>query len=106
MSKLDAAVRKACGEEVEPLHDIHERVSPIDAINLIKNVEPYHPYFIEDPFSPENMEWFKQLRATTSVPIAMGELFNNINEFKRSEEHTSELQSRPHLVCRLLLEKK
>src|SRR3989442_11207994 len=26
--------------------------------------------------------------------------------FKRSEEHTSELQSRPHLVCRLLLEKK
>src|SRR3989442_5810206 len=25
---------------------------------------------------------------------------------KRSEEHTSELQSRPHLVCRLLLEKK
>src|SRR6266498_156962 len=33
------------------------------------------------------------------------------NEFvswrrRRSEEHTSELQSRPHLVCRLLLEKK
>src|SRR3989442_9398028 len=27
-------------------------------------------------------------------------------EFQRSEEHTSELQSRPHLVCRLLLEKK
>src|SRR3989442_11120429 len=27
-------------------------------------------------------------------------------EFERSEEHTSELQSRPHLVCRLLLEKK
>src|SRR5690554_769889 len=28
------------------------------------------------------------------------------NDLKRSEEHTSELQSRPHLVCRLLLEKK
>src|SRR5690554_7366307 len=32
----------------------------------------------------------------SSMPMAMG----------RSEEHTSELQSRPHLVCRLLLEKK
>src|SRR5690554_7522550 len=28
------------------------------------------------------------------------------NRLRRSEEHTSELQSRPHLVCRLLLEKK
>lgn len=80
--KMFETVRKACGEEVELLHDIHERVSPIDAINLIKHVEDFHPFFIEDPFSPENMEWFRDLRAQTSVPIAMGELFNNVNEFK------------------------
>jgi len=80
--KMFEQVRKTCGEEVELLHDIHERVEPIDAINMIRQLEPYHPFFIEDPFSPENMEWFKQLRAATSVPIAMGELFNNINEFK------------------------
>jgi mannonate dehydratase len=75
-------VRKTCGEDVELLHDIHERVEPMDAINMIKQLEQYSPFFIEDPFSPENMEWFKQLRISTSVPIAMGELFNNINEFK------------------------
>jgi mannonate dehydratase len=75
-------VRKRIGDEIELLHDIHERVQPMDAINMIKRLEDYHPFFIEDPFSPENMEWFKQLRMTTSVPIAMGELFNNINEFK------------------------
>jgi mannonate dehydratase len=80
--KMFETVRKVCGEDVELLHDIHERPQPIDVINMIKQLEPYHPYFIEDPFSPENMEWFKQLRITTSVPIAMGELFNNINEFK------------------------
>ena len=80
--KMFDVVRKRCGEEVELLHDIHERVQPMDAINMIKALEDYDPFFIEDPFSPENMEWFKQLRATTSVPIAMGELFNNINEFK------------------------
>jgi mannonate dehydratase len=80
--KMFEVVRKICGEEVELLHDIHERVQPLDAINLIKRLEVYNPFFIEDPFSPENMEWFKQLRTTTPVPIAMGELFNNINEFK------------------------
>jgi mannonate dehydratase len=79
--KMFEAVRKGCGEEVELLHDIHERVQPMDAINMIKKLEEFRPFFIEDPFSPENMKWFKQLRASTSVPLAMGELFNNINEF-------------------------
>jgi mannonate dehydratase len=80
--KMFEVVRKICGDDVELLHDVHERVQPMDVINMIKALEDYHPYFIEDPFSPENMEWFKQLRISTSVPIAMGELFNNINEFK------------------------
>ncbi len=80
--KMFATVRKACGENVELLHDVHERVQPMDVINMCKKLEEYRPYFIEDPFSPENQEWFKQLRMNTSVPIAMGELFNNINEFK------------------------
>ncbi|MCL4138983.1 UNVERIFIED_CONTAM: hypothetical protein GTU68_047911, partial [Idotea baltica] len=79
--KMFEAVRKACGEEVELLHDIHERVAPIDAIHMIKQLEEFRPFFIEDPFSPENMKWFKKLRASTTVPLAMGELFNNINEF-------------------------
>jgi len=80
--KMFETVRKRCGDEIELLHDIHERVQPMDAINMIKQLDQYRPFFVEDPFSPENMEWFKQLRASTTVPIAMGELFNNINEFK------------------------
>ena len=80
--KMFEMVRKVVGDDVELLHDVHERVQPMDAINMIKAVEDYRPYFIEDPFSPENMEWFKQLRMSTTVPIAMGELFNNINEYK------------------------
>lgn len=80
--KMFEAVRTACGDDVELLHDIHERIQPMEAINLIKQLEPYRPFFIEDPFSPENMEWFALLRKSTTVPIAMGELFNNINEFK------------------------
>jgi mannonate dehydratase len=66
---------------VELLHDIHERIPPIEAINLIKRLEPYRPFFIEDPFSPEDNGYFKLLRQQTSVPIAMGELFNNPHEW-------------------------
>lgn len=48
--KMFEAVRKNCGEEVELLHDIHERVQPMDAINMIKKLEEFRPFFIEDPF--------------------------------------------------------
>jgi mannonate dehydratase len=80
--KMFDAVRKKCGDDIELLHDVHERVEPIDAINLVKSLEEYRPYFVEDPFSPENPKWFRLLRESTTVPIAMGELFNNQNEWK------------------------
>jgi mannonate dehydratase len=79
--KLFKEVRKTCGEEVELLHDTHERVQPQDMINMCKRLEEYDPFFIEDPLTPENRSWWKQLRASTTVPFAMGELFNNLNEF-------------------------
>ncbi|WPP50192.1 enolase C-terminal domain-like protein [Catalinimonas niigatensis] len=76
-----AQVRKSCGERVELLHDIHERVQPMEAIRMMQQLEEYRPFFIEDPFSPENVGYFKLLREHTTVPIAMGELFNNQNEW-------------------------
>jgi mannonate dehydratase len=79
--KLFHLARKRFGDEIEFLHDIHERLEPVDAIDLIKKLEEYRPYFIEDPFSPENIGWFKMLREQTAVPIAMGELFNNPHEW-------------------------
>jgi mannonate dehydratase len=74
-------LRKHLGDEVELLHDVHERVPPILAIQLCKDLEPYKLYFLEDPFSPEDIGYFEKLRAQTSTPIAMGELFNNPNEW-------------------------
>lgn len=85
--KMFDVVRKRCGEEVELLHDVHERVQPMDVINLCRALEQYRPFFVEDPVSPENMDWFKQIRESTTVPIAMGELFNNINEFVEPMAH-------------------
>jgi mannonate dehydratase len=79
--KLFEHVRKECGDEVELLHDVHERPHPIQAIALCKELEKYRPFFVEDPFSPEDVGYFKILRPQTAVPLAMGELFNNPNEW-------------------------
>jgi mannonate dehydratase len=79
--KLFEHLRKQLGDEVELLHDIHERVPPILGMQLVKDVEQYRPYFMEDPFSPEDIGYFEHLRKVTTTPIAMGELFNTRHEW-------------------------
>ncbi len=79
--KLFDYLREHLGEEVELLHDVHERLAPIDAIWLAKALEPHRLFFLEDPLAPEDGEWLRQLRSQCATPIALGELFNNPREF-------------------------
>jgi len=79
--KMFEHIRSKFGDEIELLHDMHERVEPIAAINLCKELERYRPFFVEDPLPPEANDYFKMMRQQTSTPIAMGELFNNPHEW-------------------------
>ncbi len=79
--KMFEYIRSKCGIEVELLHDVHERIPLNMAVNLCKDLEAYRPYFVEDPFPPEDNDHFKILRQQTSVPLAMGELFNTQQEY-------------------------
>jgi mannonate dehydratase len=79
--KLFDYIRSRMGEEVELLHDIHERVPPITAIRIAKEVEPFRLFFLEDPFAPEDNRYFPLLRQHSAVPIAMGELYVNQAEY-------------------------
>jgi mannonate dehydratase len=79
--RLFEHLRKRIGDDVELLHDTHERVPPILAMQLARDLEPYRLFFLEDPFAPEDVGYFEHLRKLTSTPIAMGELFNNPNEY-------------------------
>ncbi len=82
MERVFKHLRETIGYNIEFIHDVHERVTPIDAIRLAKILEPYHLYYLEDPFAPENLEWLNMLRQQVATPIAMGELFTNVNEWK------------------------
>ena len=74
-------IRSKIGFDVELLHDVHERIPPIEALRLAKNLEHYRLFFLEDLLSPEQVEWFRKIREQCATPIAMGELFVNPNEW-------------------------
>ena len=79
--KLFEYIRGKIGNEIELLHDTHERIPPIQAVQLAKEMERFRLFFLEDILSPEQSEWFRNVRSQCSTPIAMGELFNNPKEW-------------------------
>ncbi|MBF9233652.1 D-mannonate dehydratase ManD [Microvirga alba] len=78
--KLFEAVRVAHGPDFHLLHDVHHRLTPIEAARLGKSLEPYHLFWMEDPTPAENQEALKLIRQHTVTPIAIGEIFNSIHD--------------------------
>lgn len=79
--RLFEHIRGAVGDEIELLHDVHERLTPIEAIRLSKNLEQYRLFFLEDALAPEALDWFAIMRQQSATPIAMGELFTHPQEW-------------------------
>ena len=80
--KLFDYMRERFGFNIEFCHDMHERLEPIEAIRLAKELEPYRLFFLEDALAPEQGYWFEHMRNQTHTPIAMGELFVNPMEWQ------------------------
>ncbi|THD81699.1 MAG: D-galactonate dehydratase family protein [Phenylobacterium sp.] len=80
---LFAAAREALGWDVHLLHDVHHRLTPIDAGRLGKDLEPYRLFWMEDATPAENPEAFRIIRQHTTTPLAVGEVFNSIWDCKQ-----------------------
>jgi mannonate dehydratase len=78
---LFEAARSQLGEEIELLHDAHERYTPTEALQFAKDLEKYRLFFLEDVLSPEDIAYFRLIREQSSTPLAMGELFNSPHEW-------------------------
>src|SRR5260370_40189163 len=80
--QLFEACRKELGEEVQLLHDVHERVTPIQAVRFAKDAEKFKLFFMEDALSPEDIAYFRMIRQQCATQLAMGELFNSPHEWR------------------------
>ena len=77
-------LRSRLGFEIGLLHDVHERLAPIDAVRLAKDLEPFRLFYLEDPLAPDDQAWLTELRSQTATPIAMGELFTHPLEWREA----------------------
>lgn len=85
--KLFAAVRERFGDDIHVLHDVHHRLTPIEAARLGKEVEPYHLFWLEDCVPAENQASFRLIRQHTTTPLAVGEVFNSIHDYRELIEN-------------------
>ncbi|MCA3207094.1 D-mannonate dehydratase ManD [Cupriavidus sp.] len=80
--KLFEQVRDAVGPDIHLLHDVHHRLTPIEAGRLGKSLEPYRLFWMEDATPAEDQRAFRLIRQHTVTPLAVGEIFNSIWDCK------------------------
>lgn len=87
--RLFSEIREREGEELELVHDVHERIHPTEAVEFVKEMEPFHLFFMEDVVPLEQTEWLDKIKRTSTVPLSQGELFNNPAEYRRLIQNRS-----------------
>ena len=75
--------REVLGWDVHLLHDVHHRLTPIEAGRLGKDLEPYRLFWLEDATPAENQAGFRLIRQHTTTPLAVGEIFNSVWDAKQ-----------------------
>ncbi len=80
---LFRCARDALGWDIHLLHDIHHRLTPIEAGRLGKDLEAFRPFWLEDAVPAENQANFRLIRQHTTTPLAVGEIFNSIWDCKQ-----------------------
>jgi len=85
--KLFERLRKDHGNEIELLHDVHHRLTPMEAARLGRSLEPYRLFWMEDSTPAENQKSFELVRKHTVTPLAVGEVFNSIWDCKHLIEN-------------------
>ena len=80
--KLFDTLRNTYGNEPHLLHDVHHRLTPIEAARLGKDLESFRLFWLEDAVPAENQAGFRTIRQNTVTPLAVGEIFNTIWDCK------------------------
>ena len=76
-----AAAREVLGDERDVAVDFHGRFSLATARRVAPLLEPYRPFFLEEPVVPENSHLIGEFVRTTTTPVSTGERLYNRQEF-------------------------
>ena len=90
--------REALGNSVDLCIEIHRQLTPTEAVQLGLGIEPFHPYFYEDPVTPDNFDEMEYVASKINIPIATGERFSSPWEFEMALSRNSVQYVRPD-VC-------
>jgi mannonate dehydratase len=74
-------VRSKVGPAPKLLHDVHSHLGGSNAILFSKRMEPYRLFFVEDLLPPEQIGWYRQVRAASATAHAVGEVFSHPYEY-------------------------
>ena len=80
VANLFEVVRQRAGWDVQLLHDAHGRLTPIEAAQLAKELEPFKLMFLEDPIGPEHASAMERVRAASTTPLAIGETISSVDQ--------------------------
>lgn len=75
-------MREVVGDKVDLLVELHRRLTPAEAITFTRDIEQYHPMYVEDPIRPDSYDAMERVADRIPVPIATGERFATIYEFQ------------------------
>ena len=78
---LVSAVRRAVGEEVELMIEVHGRLAVEEALETGRRLEKYRPYWYEEPVTPWSVELLRHVSAVLPFPVAAGERLYTLEEF-------------------------
>lgn len=93
--ELFKQARERFGNEIQLIHDVHSRLTPIESARLGKLLEPYDLLFLEDASAADNQDGYKIIRNHTTIPLAIGEIFNTVWDAKDliSNQHIDYLRT-------------
>jgi 2-dehydro-3-deoxyphosphogalactonate aldolase len=82
-AKIFESIRDAVGNRLEVGIGAHGQLTTYSAIRVANFLEPYHPFWFEEPVAPENIDEMARVAAHTSIPIATGERLVTKYEFSQ-----------------------
>ena len=89
------AARETVGPDVDIGVEFHRRLGPGEAVVVARELEQFHPLFLEDPIQPDSIRSMADVAGRINVPVATGERLHTVFEFRELLESRAAAHVKP-----------